>query len=151
MGEIIQMTRKPTAMQGRFITLTEEMVYDDAPYPPLSTEQLDALFQRENEHLLARYVHGEITLDGLCRLLHYRKKEGRTMKKKNVLLGILLIFALVLAWDCYLYMDDVPGNSISQVIIELSEKSRLVAAFVGFLFGFLTSHFFDDYKEPRNP
>lgn len=71
------------------------------------------------------------------------------MAKPTVRIIIVTVFIAVLGFDAYLYSDNIPGNSISQVIIEASDKSKLVPAFVGFLFGFLTSHFFDNYTEPR--
>jgi len=69
------------------------------------------------------------------------------MTKKLVLLICFLIFAAVMAWDASLYMDAIPGNSITQVVVELSSKSKLVPAFIGFFFGFLMAHFFDDSRQ----
>lgn len=63
--------------------------------------------------------------------------------------AIILIFVAILGFDAWLYADGIPGNSISQVIIEWSEKSALVPWFVGLLMGFLGAHLFDSYKEPR--
>lgn len=71
------------------------------------------------------------------------------MTKNKVAISILLIFLAIVAYDVYLYSDGIPGNSISQVIIDLSEKSHLVPFFIGFLMGGLALHFFDNYKEPR--
>jgi len=71
------------------------------------------------------------------------------MKPKQVAISIVLIFAAIIAYDIWLYSDGVPGNSISQVIIDLSAISPLVPAFIGFLCGFLFAHFWDTYKEPR--
>lgn len=71
------------------------------------------------------------------------------MKVKTVGIVIILVFVGILAFDAYLYSDGIPGNSISQVIIEWSDKSKLVPWFVGLLMGFLGAHFFDSYKEPR--
>lgn len=71
------------------------------------------------------------------------------MKPKQVAISIVTIFAAIIGYDVWLYSDGIPGNSISQVIIELSGVSPLVPWFVGFLFGALTMHFFDTYKEPR--
>lgn len=72
------------------------------------------------------------------------------MKPKQVAISIVVIFVCIIGFDIWLYSDGVPGNSISQVIIAAAEKSPLVPWFVGFLFGALTMHFFDTYKEPRN-
>lgn len=69
------------------------------------------------------------------------------MSKNLVLLTCLCAFLGVMAWDASLYLDAVPGNSITQVVVELSSKSKLVPAFIGFLFGFLMAHFFDDSKQ----
>lgn len=71
------------------------------------------------------------------------------MKPKQVLMSIIFIFVAIIGYDIYLYSDGISGNSISQVIIAAAEKSPLVPWFVGFLFGALTMHFFDSYKEPR--
>lgn len=71
------------------------------------------------------------------------------MRTKTVGIIIIATFALILGFDAYLYSDGIPGNSISQVIIEWSDKSALVPWFVGLLMGFLGGHFFDSYKEPR--
>lgn len=71
------------------------------------------------------------------------------MSKKTVTQIIIGGFVACFLFDLYLYADGHPGNSISQVIIDASEKSKLVPAFIGFLFGSLMFHFFDNYKEPR--
>jgi len=69
------------------------------------------------------------------------------MSKTLVFVICCCIFAAILGWDASLYMDAVPGNSITQVVVELSSKSKLIPAFIGFFFGFLMAHFFDDSKQ----
>jgi len=55
--------------------------------------------------------------------------------------------AILVSVDVYLYTDNIPGNSISQVIISAAEQSMLIPWFVGFVMGALTFHWFDNYKE----
>lgn len=71
------------------------------------------------------------------------------MKKSTIGLIIIGITLAILGFDGYLYSDGVPGNSISQTIIYYGQKSMLVPYFIGFGSGFLASHFFDSYTEPR--
>lgn len=71
------------------------------------------------------------------------------MSKSRVMLFCFLIFAAIMGFDAFLYSDGVPGNSITQSIIYYASKSALVPYFIGFLMGFLASHFFDTYQEPR--
>lgn len=71
------------------------------------------------------------------------------MSKARVMLICVLIFAAIMGFDAYLYSDGVAGNSITQSVIYFASKSALVPAFIGFLMGFLMSHFFDTYAEPR--
>jgi len=73
------------------------------------------------------------------------------MSKLLVGLVSLGIFIGILIFDLCLYLDGVPGNSVTQTIIYYSGKTALVPFFIGFLMGFLGAHFFDNYKEPRNP
>lgn len=71
------------------------------------------------------------------------------MNKKYVVIFIGVIICLIIGFDIFLYADGVPGNSISQVIIDASRNIPLIPWFVGFLMGGLTFHFFDSYVEPR--
>lgn len=71
------------------------------------------------------------------------------MSAKAVWVGIAALLIGITAWDVYLYVDGIPGNSISQVIIDAASVSSLVPFFVGFLFGALGLHWFDSYREPR--
>lgn len=71
------------------------------------------------------------------------------MTSKQVAISIIVIFLAIIGYDVWLYSDGIPGNSISQVIIDLSAVSPLVPWLIGFIMGGLTFHFFDSYKEPR--
>lgn len=71
------------------------------------------------------------------------------MSKSRVMLICFLIFAAIMGFDAFLYSDGVAGNSISQAIIYYSEKSKLIPFFIGFLFGGLAFHWFDNFVEPR--
>lgn len=67
--------------------------------------------------------------------------------KPETVLGIFAgIFALtvigIMSWDWTLYRDNTPRNSITQAIIDVSKKFPLLAWAIGFLFGFLTAHFY---------
>lgn len=70
------------------------------------------------------------------------------MNTRYVWLFIAATFLIIVVFDIYLYSDGVPGNSISQVIIDAA-KFPLVPFFVGFLMGGLALHWVDTYKEPR--
>jgi hypothetical protein len=72
------------------------------------------------------------------------------VKPKQVAISIVVIFVCIIGFDIWLYSDEVPGNSISQVIIDASTVSPLVPWFIGLLMGFTSAHFFDTYSEPRN-
>lgn len=69
------------------------------------------------------------------------------MKSQYVWFAIILIVIEILAFDAYLYLDNIPGNSITQVMVALISTSPLFAGFVGFCFGFLFCHFFDVKKQ----
>lgn len=71
------------------------------------------------------------------------------MSTRKVLFAIIGITLSILAFDVYLYSDGVPGNSLSQTIIEYGRTSMLVPWFVGLVMGFLAAHWFDNYTEPR--
>lgn len=60
---------------------------------------------------------------------------------------IIGVFTGILAFDAYLYLDSIPRNSISQVIIDASAKSALLPWFIGLVMGFLGAHWFDNYKQ----
>ena len=66
------------------------------------------------------------------------------MKPKHVFFACLGIIAAVLAWDVFLYTDNVAGNSISQVIWDWSRAAPILPAMIGFVVGFLFCHFFGD-------
>lgn len=120
--------------------------------------KIDAQLEKANAKILEEYLQGKISAEEFnwlmsakliaLRILSNERRDG-VVKKSKVLIGIIVIFLTIIGWDVYLYMDGVAGNSISQVIIELSEKSMLVPWFIGLLMGFLGAHFFDNYKEPR--
>ena len=59
----------------------------------------------------------------------------------------IFIFVLIAAVDIYLYSDNIERNSITQVVIDATEKTPLVPWAVGFIMGALTFHFFDSYKQ----
>lgn len=65
------------------------------------------------------------------------------MTKKAVAVTAIAIFLSILIWDAFLYADNVPGNSITQVVIASSKEYPLIPYFIGFLMGFLAAHFFD--------
>lgn len=69
------------------------------------------------------------------------------MKHAAVWALIVGAFTGILAVDAYLYLDSIPRNSISQVIIDAATKSALVPWFVGLVMGFLGAHWFDNYKQ----
>lgn len=59
------------------------------------------------------------------------------------------IFALIIAIDIHLYRDNVPGNSFTQIIRAKAKKYLIIAWAIGFLMGYLTSHFFDPEEQER--
>lgn len=65
------------------------------------------------------------------------------MSRSCVWVFILFIFALVIGVDIYLYTDSIDRNSISQVIIDGTKTSPLVAWFVGLIMGGLAVHWFE--------
>jgi hypothetical protein len=65
------------------------------------------------------------------------------MSKKQVLSSCFLIFLIVIFWDGYLYLDGIPSNSITQSVIFYSTLYPILPWGIGFLMGYLTSHFFD--------
>lgn len=73
-------------------------------------------------------------------------QREQTMTTKYVGLFILFTFLAIVGFDIYLYTDDISRNSISQVIIDMTAQSPLVAWFVGLLMGGLAVHWFE---EPR--
>lgn len=62
------------------------------------------------------------------------------MAPTAVALICTLIFLAIIVWDVYLYLDNRPRNSISQVVIDLSKKNQTLPWFVGFLMGWLVGH-----------
>lgn len=67
------------------------------------------------------------------------------MSKLRVAISIILIFLAIMAYDVYLYTDNIEGNSITQVIIWLTDLSPLMPFAGGYLMGFLTCHFWESY------
>lgn len=65
------------------------------------------------------------------------------MSRRTVLLIAAGLFIGIFAWDAALYMDDVPGNSITQIVVSLSKEYPVVPAGIGFFMGALFMHFFD--------
>jgi len=60
---------------------------------------------------------------------------------------IVITTIAIVGVDVYLYMDTVPRNSISQVIIDAAELSPMVPWFVGLVMGGLAVHWFDTYRQ----
>ena len=71
------------------------------------------------------------------------------MIKKQVLLTCLAIFLAIICWDAYLYLDGVPDNSITQSVIAVSKEYLILPWGIGFLFGYLTAHFFDPKAQTK--
>ena len=65
------------------------------------------------------------------------------MKPSTVALTIIALALAIVAWDVWLYMDDIERNSISQVIIDATARSPLVSWFIGLLMGGLAVHLFE--------
>ena len=59
-----------------------------------------------------------------------------------VVIVSFLIFAGIVAWDVWLYKDNIERNAISQIIIDASKRSRAVPAAIGFAMGALWGHWF---------
>ena len=55
------------------------------------------------------------------------------------MIGFITIAILI--WDVWLYSDEIPRNSITQVIIDLTAKSPMTPALIGFFTGLLFGHF----------
>lgn len=81
--------------------------------------------------------------------LEYEGEKEKQMTKISVWATMILVFMAIIAWDVWLYLDGVPGNSISQVIISGAEDYPIVAWAVGFLMGFLTAHWFDPKAQEK--
>lgn len=64
------------------------------------------------------------------------------MKPKKVIITCFIIAAAIIAWDVWLYMDAIPDNAISQIIINGSEASPMIPFSIGFFFGLLAGHWF---------
>lgn len=69
------------------------------------------------------------------------------MTTKYVWVFILCVFAFIVGFDIYLYTDNIEGNSISQVIIDGTAASPLVAWFTGMIMGGLAVHWFEAPKK----
>lgn len=66
------------------------------------------------------------------------------MSKRVVIYVSIGIFVSILGWDLYLALDGVDGNTVTQVLVDISHRYLLMPWFVGFLMGYLTCHFFED-------
>ena len=71
------------------------------------------------------------------------------MTKKIVVAVCLSIFLSIFGFDAYLYMDSIPGNSITQVIVSLSKDWPLIPAGIGFFMGGLFMHLFDTSQQAK--
>jgi len=60
------------------------------------------------------------------------------MEKAIVEAIILISTGIILAWDAVLYLDKVPGNTISQVIIARTKERP----WIPLLWGILMGHWF---------
>ena len=69
------------------------------------------------------------------------------MTKRKVLITIALIAIGIIVWDVALYSDNIPGNSITQVIRSIVEGSPLAAGALGFVLGAIFMHFFDTTEQ----
>jgi hypothetical protein len=65
------------------------------------------------------------------------------------IIALGIIPAAIIGFDIWLYIDNVPGNSISQVIIWLTSFSPLVPFMFGFFMGALIVHWFEAYFYKR--
>lgn len=152
MGEVI---KHPTRFNWQQQNKAKKVIKLENEYNP--PEHWKAVFEPLNEELAEAYLKGKISISDIndmlldeakCRNFELKLKSEK-MKKKFVYIFIGVIFLLVVLFDIYLYSDGVPGNSITQVIIEASKASMLVPWGIGLLMGFLGAHFFDNYSEPR--
>lgn len=71
------------------------------------------------------------------------------MTPSKVLLSCLAIFAAIIAYDVYLYSDGVAGNSITQSVIYYSDIYPILPWVIGFLMGYLVSHFWDPKPQAK--
>ncbi len=65
------------------------------------------------------------------------------MSKTWVIIICIVALLALGAFDYYLYTDDIPGNSITQIIRSFVTVSALVPGAIGFVGGFLFSHFME--------
>lgn len=71
------------------------------------------------------------------------------MSKRLVLISIFAVFFAIIGYDVYLYSDSIDGNSITQVIISTTHDYPILAWAIGFLMGYLTSHFYDPEAQKK--
>lgn len=71
------------------------------------------------------------------------------MSKRLVLLSIFAIFFGIIGYDIFLYADNIPGNSITQVVISTTHDYPILAWAIGFLMGYLTAHFYDPEEQQK--
>lgn len=64
------------------------------------------------------------------------------MSKKTVIAIMIAATVAIIGWDVWLYFDDVPGNTISQIVITGSESSPYVPLGLGLFIGWLIGHFY---------
>lgn len=57
------------------------------------------------------------------------------MKPEIVEYVIIAATLIILGWDLYLYKDEYPENTISQIIIKRTKKRPLIPLLWGFLMG----------------
>lgn len=69
-----------------------------------------------------------------------------------ILLIVIFVALVIIAWVDYLrYTDDVPGNSITQIIRRAAKSYPIVPALIGYVLGFVSSgllfHLFDSVEQ----
>lgn len=53
---------------------------------------------------------------------------------------VVMIFVAIIVWDIFLYVDDIEGNSITQIIIKYSKRNGTLPWGIGFFMGWLVGH-----------
>lgn len=64
------------------------------------------------------------------------------MSKKWVIATMGALTVGIIGWDVWLYFDEVPGNTISQILISGSEASPYVPLGLGLFIGWFVAHLF---------
>ena len=64
------------------------------------------------------------------------------MSKTWVKITMAALFLGILGWDAWLYFDDVPGNTITQIFREAASQYVYVTVLFSLFIGWLIGHFF---------